>query len=88
MPSSARHGHADVRRPSRFTGFDPEDDLSVAQLAELGRPLHVINCTLNLVRGSSQLSQERKGAAFTISPCHVGSRAVGYRPAAVVCRRV
>src|SRR4029077_640105 len=72
-----------VRRPNRFTGFDPEDDLSVAQLAELGRPLHVINCTLNLVRGSSQLSQERKGEAFTISPCHVGSRAVGigYRPA-------
>ena len=70
-----------VRRPNRFTGFDPEDDLSVAQLEELGRPLQVINCTLNLVRGSSQLSQERKGAAFTISPCHVGSRAVGYRPA-------
>ena len=77
---------AGVRRPSRFTGFDPDDDLDVAQLAELGRPLHVINCTLNLVRGSSQLSQERKGAAFTISPYHVGSRAlgslaVGYRPA-------
>jgi hypothetical protein len=75
---------AGVRRPNRFTGFDPDDDLKVAQLAALGRPLHVINCTLNLVRGSSQLSQERKGAAFTISPCHVGSRAVdvGYRPAA------
>ena len=72
---------ADVRRPNRFTGFDPDDDLDVAALAELGRPLHVMNCTLNLVRGSTQLSQERKGAAFTISPCHVGSRAVGYRPA-------
>jgi len=72
---------ADVRRPNRFTGFDPDDDLGVAELAELGRPLHVMNCTLNLVRGSTQLSQERKGAAFTISPCHVGSRAVGYRSA-------
>jgi Patatin-like phospholipase len=69
------------RHPSRFTGFDPRDDVRLSALAEIGRPLHVVNTTLNLVQGGPRVAQERKGAAFTMSPLHVGSRAVGYRPA-------
>jgi hypothetical protein len=70
----------EARRPSRFTGFDPADDLTVASLAAAGAPLHVINCTLNQVHGSGRLGQVRKGAAFTISPLHAGARELKYRP--------
>jgi hypothetical protein len=69
------------RHANPFTGFDADDDVPMHALAALGRPLHLVNCTLNLVHGSRRLGQERKAAAFTISPTHVGSRAVGYRPA-------
>jgi hypothetical protein len=71
-----------ARRPNPFTGFDPDDDFPVAALEALGAPFHVINCTLNLVEGSGRGGQERKGAAFTITPQHAGSREVGYRRAA------
>jgi hypothetical protein len=67
------------RRPQRFTGFDPADDVAMHALAGLKAPLHLFNCTINLVHGSGRAGQERKGAAFTVSPLHVGSRAVGYR---------
>jgi hypothetical protein len=69
------------RAPNRFTGFDPEDDMPLGSLAPLARPLHVINCTLNLVKSTGRGGQERRSAAFTMTPLRVGSREVGYRPA-------
>jgi hypothetical protein len=70
------------RHPSPFTGFDVGDDLPLCSLATLGRPLHVINTTLNLVAENTLAAQERKSTSFTMSPLHAGSRDVGYRPAA------
>jgi Patatin-like phospholipase len=69
--------HTD-RHPNAFTGFDPADDLCVHQLAAV-RPLHVINATLNNVSQTNYGRNERKAYAFTFSPLHVGSSALGYR---------
>jgi hypothetical protein len=70
------------RRPSPFTGFDARDDLPLSSLASLGRPLHVINTTLNLVAENTLAAQERKAASFTMSPLHTGSSDTGYRRSA------
>lgn len=63
------------RRPNPFTGFDPADDYPMAELAENGRrkPLHIINCALNLVGGKTLAWQQRKAMSFTVSPLHSGS---------------
>ncbi|MGH9373030.1 MAG: hypothetical protein ACRD15_16025 [Vicinamibacterales bacterium] len=68
------------RRPSPFTDFDPADDLAMASLASLPRPLHVVNATLNLVSDKSLALQQRKSESFTISPLHAGSWTLGFRP--------
>jgi hypothetical protein len=47
------------------------------------RPLHLVNTTLNLVAGDDLAWQERKGAAFGISPLYSGNPALGYRPTRV-----
>jgi hypothetical protein len=69
-----------VRSPSPFTGFDPGDDVALAELAPLGAPLHVINATLNEVADHSLSVQERKAVPFTFTPLHCGSWTLGYRP--------
>ncbi len=69
----ASHGD---RRPNAFTGFDPADDLRVHELSDV-RPLHVINATLNNVASTDYGRNERKAYAFTFSPLHVGSSALG-----------
>lgn len=66
------------RKPNLFTGFDPEDNVHMAEL--LHRPFHVVNMTLNLVRGKRLSWQQRKAASFAASPCYVGSLWWGYRP--------
>ena len=70
------------RRPSAFTGFDAGDDLPFHRVRDVGRPLHVVNTTLNLVADAKLSVAERKAASFTISPLHVGSACLDYRPAA------
>jgi hypothetical protein len=50
------------------------------QLADVKKPLHVINTTLNLVAERTLAWQERKAASFTISALHAGGQPVGYRP--------
>ncbi len=70
------------RRPSAFTGFDAGDDMPFEQVREIGRPLHVVNTTLNLVADAKLSVAERKAMSFTMSPLHVGSARLGYRPAA------
>jgi hypothetical protein len=70
------------RHPSPFTGFDAADNLPLTRLAPLGRPLQVINATLNLVAENTLATQERKATSFTMTPLHAGSRHLGYRPSA------
>ena len=41
--------------------------------------LHVINLTLNLVKGDNLAWQQRKAASFTVSPLHAGSYQLGFR---------
>ena len=72
----------DQRRPNPFTGFDDADDLPIHEAAAAGRPLHVVNATLNLVADDSLAMQERRSESFTMSALHAGSRRVGYRPSA------
>ncbi len=63
------------RDPNPFTGFDPEDDLSICELkasAGYTGPFHIINTTLNLSAGGDLAWQERKGASFTFTPSYCG----------------
>ena len=83
------------RSPHPFTGFDPEDNLYMRQLAypsrqknaprghaHPNRPFHVVNIALNLVRGKNLAWQERKAQSFTVSPLHSGNHHLGYRESA------
>jgi hypothetical protein len=72
----------DERTPSRFTGFDANDDLPLDQLAAVGRPLHIINTTMDLVADRRLAVAQTKAASFTMTALHAGSRTLGYRPAA------
>jgi hypothetical protein len=67
------------RRPNPFTGFDPNDNLAMASL-RAGRPLHVVNMALNLVKGDKLAWQQRKAESFTVTRLHSGSCRVGYQP--------
>jgi hypothetical protein len=71
----------EVRKPSLFTGFDPADNFALRELPP-EKPLHVINGTLNLVKGEQLAWQERKAESFTMSRLHCGCLHVGYRSSA------
>lgn len=65
------------RRPNRFTGFDPDDDFTLASLAPNAPepyrgPYPIFNTTLNLVSGEELAWQERKGEAFSFTPLFSG----------------
>ncbi len=71
---------ADTRQAHPFTNFDPDDDVTMASMANhqdgkpiaVQRPLHIINTALNLT-GSPELAwQSRKSASFTFTPLHCG----------------
>ncbi len=68
------------RTPNAFTDFDNGDDVAMADLAPLGRPMHVVNATLNMVADRTLADQQRKSESFTMSPLHAGSWKLGYRP--------
>ena len=72
-----------ARCPNRFTGFDSDDNFGLHKLPS-EKPLHVINGTLNIIRGEQLAWQERKAESFTMSRLHCGSwnERVGYRPSA------
>lgn len=65
------------RRPNPFTGFDAADNVPLANLPP--RPLHVVNATLNLVKGENLAWQQRKAESFTASRYHCGSCQLGYQ---------
>jgi hypothetical protein len=79
-----------ARRPNPLTGFDPKDNIPMAQLwPNASRKLMpFINMTLNMVEPvSSKLAwQERKAESFTVTPLHSGSLWVGYRPSSEYAR--
>ena len=70
------------RRPHAYTGFDPDDDVAMADLghARPNKLFHVINVALNFmdVSGNRLEWQERKAASFTVTPLRTGSRITGY----------
>ena len=79
------------RKPGRFTGFDERDDLPLYELGlpRAQRPLHLVNAAMNLSQGKNLAWQERKAAAFALSPLYCGftfSRDLGdpFRPGAML----
>lgn len=76
------------RHPHWFTGFDPEDNISLKDLKPQGglpqRLFPVLNMALNMVRPSAQHLdwQQRKAASFIATPLHCGADCVGYAPTA------
>ena len=69
------------RSPNPFTGFDPNDNVPMEKLP--AKPLHVVNATLNLVKGQNLAWQQRKGESFTATKYRVGSCRVGYQSSAI-----
>ncbi|HQT00881.1 MAG: hypothetical protein B7Y26_10090 [Hydrogenophilales bacterium 16-64-46] len=68
-----------LRTPHPFTGFDPRDDLKLADLCghALGkpvcqRPYPIHNTAMNLVAGKQLAWQERRAAAFAFTPMVTG----------------
>lgn len=68
-----------VRVPHPFTGFDPRDDLMLADLCSMPlgtpqcqRPYPIHNTALNLVAGKQLAWQERRAAAFAFTPLASG----------------
>ncbi len=65
-----------ARAPDPFTGFDPDDNPRMSALISGERPrklFHVINVALNLTSSSRTAWNQRKAAAFTITPLACGS---------------
>lgn len=59
------------RHPNAFTGFDPKDDLNLAECINQ-RPYPIINATLNLTSGQELAWQQRMAAAFVFTPLWSG----------------
>lgn len=60
------------RRPQPFTGFDENDNIFLAWLTDLGVPFHILNATLNVVKGKELALQARKARSFTFTPLYSG----------------
>jgi hypothetical protein len=64
-----------LRDPNHFTGFDPKDDIPLADLLpskQYDGPFAIINTTLNLNHGSELAWQERKSSSFVFTPAYCG----------------
>jgi hypothetical protein len=62
------------RNPQNFTGFDDDDDMSLAFTSGSPvQPLHIVNCALNLGGSTDLALHTRHSASFTLSPLHCGS---------------
>lgn len=79
-----------LRRPDRFTGFDENDDLSLADLQfespsygdHFRGPFPLVNCSLNLGGSSDLAVKTRQSASFTMTPLNCGSARprIGFAP--------
>ncbi|SEM66632.1 Patatin-like phospholipase [Syntrophus gentianae] len=63
------------RRPHPLTGFDPGDDVTLAELAGQ-RPFPIVGTAINLNRGRQLAWQNRRAASFAFTPLYTG-----YEPA-------
>ena len=68
------------RHPHWLTGFDHQDNIRLASLANRKSLFPVINMALNLVQPSTTRMawQQRKAASFTATPLYCGSVGTGY----------
>jgi len=76
------------RRPNPFTGFDENDNIFLHLLLPLGAPFHLLNATLNVVKGKELALQARKARSFVFTPLYSGfdyaeDEAVGKMPGAL-----
>jgi hypothetical protein len=60
------------RKPQMFTGFDEKDNIFLHWLLLLGAPFHILNCTLNVVKGKELALQARKARSFAFTPLYSG----------------
>jgi len=71
------------RTPDPFTGFDPYDNLKMAEAVPRGAPgrlFHVINTALNVVSSKNLAWQERKAESFTVTRLFAGNPLVRFQP--------
>jgi hypothetical protein len=64
-----------ARRPNRFTGFDPADDVKLSELRVASGyrgPYPIVNTALNLTKGRELAWQERKAESFVFTPQFTG----------------
>jgi len=73
-----------TRLPDPVTLFDPNDDLSLAELnfnrVNYDGPFLIVNAALNLVHTKELAWQDRKAESFMLTPAYCGSEETGYRP--------
>jgi hypothetical protein len=60
------------RSPQPFTGFDDTDNIFLHDLVDLGAPFHIVNATLNVVKGKELALQSRKARSFIFTPLYSG----------------
>jgi hypothetical protein len=60
------------RHPQPFTGFDESDNIFMHALLDLGAPFHIVNATLNVVKGKELALQSRKARSFAFTPLYSG----------------
>lgn len=65
--------------PKGSTAADKHKPRLAFAPAQMCKPLHVVNISLNLVGGEDLAWQNRKAESFTVSPLHSGSYCLGYR---------
>ena len=60
------------RNANPFTGFDENDNIFLHWLLPLGAPFHILNTTLNVVKGKELALQTRKARSFVFTPLYSG----------------
>ncbi len=61
------------RKPQPFTGFDPHDDVALAELKDDYPGLYpILNASLNVTHGGELGFQERKAKSFVFTPLYCG----------------
>jgi predicted acylesterase/phospholipase RssA len=79
---ASHEGEKHERKPNLFTGFDPDDDLFLAELAQNAPPnggkikytgpYPILNTALNVTHGTRLNWQERKAESFVFTPRFCG----------------
>ena len=61
------------RKPQQFTGFDPHDDIALADLREgYPGPYPILNASLNTASGKELGFEQRKAKSFVFTPQYCG----------------